>query len=366
MRSGRLRRLHMGMKRRMGLVDPPMLMPYLGYAGEGGAWLRGRVLEDEGVVSAPHTTSALHNLWLTYKRFSTDQISGARVSWQFGDRSGEVVSDDSGYIEVNTPGVASGASPWLPVRLTLDHAPGYQPSSVMQEGLVRVVSPGARFVIVSDIDDTIIHTGANQLLRHWRVVTANSPESRIAFPGVAEFYHALAAGADGPETNPIFYVSSGPWNLFDLYDRFMALRGIPRGPMLLRNLSNDGLDWILRRHNGHKTRMIEALLNAYPHLPFVLIGDSGQDDAAIYQDIATRFPGRVALVHIHDIRPASPGREVDRQIAALQENGIPVTLSATLVEAARLAESLGFVGSGTADSVSMAVRRRIQGGQSPL
>lgn len=342
-------------KRRLGFIDPPMLMPYVGFAGREGLWLRGRVLEDEGVVSAPHTTSALHNLWLTFKRYETDEISGARVRWQAGDASGVAFSDHAGYFEVGADAAPDDRAPWMTVNLTLEHAPGYAPVTLASEGLVRVVSPHARFVIVSDIDDTIVHTGASEIIKHWRIVTANSPESRVAFPGVAEFYRALAEGEDGPETNPIFYVSSSPWNLFDLYDRFMALRGIPRGPMLLRNLSGDGLDWILRRHNGHKVRMIEQLLSAYPDLPFILIGDSGQDDTSIYHDIARRFPGRILSVHIHDIGKADPVARVGNGIGAIRDLGVPATLSRTLVDAARMVEGMRLVAPGTEESVRLAV-----------
>ncbi len=342
-------------KRGLGFIDPPMLMPYLGYAGRDGVWLRGRVLEDEGVVSAPHTTSAVHNLWLTFKRYETDEIPGAKVEWAGLGGSGHLVCDDGGYFEVRHPEQVAGETPWVPLHLNLVHAPGYPPVGLAGEGLVRVVSPSARFVVVSDIDDTIVHTGASEIIKHWRIVTANSPESRVAFPGVAEFYRALARGSAGPETNPIFYVSSSPWNLFDLYDRFMTLRGIPRGPMLLRNLSGDGLDWVLRRHNGHKMRMIEKLLNAYPDLPFILIGDSGQDDTAIYLDVAKRFPGRILSVHIHDLRKAEGHTRIGADFDAIRALGIPATLSGTLIEAAILGERLGIVEPGTEATVREAV-----------
>lgn len=342
-------------KRGLGFIDPPMLMPYLGYAGRGGVWLRGRVLEDEGVVSAPHTTSAMHNLWLTFKRYETDEIPGAHVEWTGLGGSGRLTCDDAGYFEVRHETQVQGDEPWVPLRLNLVHAPGYPPVGLEGEGLVRVVSHQARFVVVSDIDDTIVHTGASEIIKHWRIVTANSPESRVAFPGVAEFYHALAHGAAGPETNPIFYVSSSPWNLFDLYDRFMTLRGIPRGPMLLRNLSGDGLDWVLRRHNGHKTRMIELLMAAYPDLPFVLIGDSGQDDTAIYRDVARRFPGRVLSVHIHDLGKADGHARIGMDFEDIRSLGIPATLSGTLAEAAALGERLGIVPPGTEAQVRRAV-----------
>src|SRR5690606_11139620 len=38
-----------------------------------------------------------------------------------------------------------------------------------------------------------------------------------------------------------------------------------------------------------------------PHLNFVLIGDSGQQDAPIYKEVIQQFPGRILCVYIRDV-----------------------------------------------------------------
>jgi phosphatidate phosphatase APP1 len=43
---------------------------------------------------------------------------------------------------------------------------------------------------------------------------------------------------------------------------------------------------------------------AYPHLNFVLIGDSGQEDPKIYREIVAIFPGRILAVYIRDVQLA--------------------------------------------------------------
>ena len=43
-----------------------------------------------------------------------------------------------------------------------------------------------------------------------------------AFAGVAALYRALHDGVAGDEGNPIFYVTSGPWNRYRLLSIFCA------------------------------------------------------------------------------------------------------------------------------------------------
>lgn len=341
-------------KQALRLTEHPTLVVYPGHVAGGRLSILGRVLEDEGVFRAPHSNSTLRNLWLTFKRYETDEIGGARISWEGLGRSGEVKSDTSGYFRIQADGIGpdDAEGPWRPIRLRLERAAGYRFEAVETQGSVRIVSPHARFGIISDIDDTIIHTGAFKMLRHWRIVTANSPEARAAFPGVSRFYGALCEGVAGPETNPVFYVSSSPWNLADIFERFMALKDIPRGPMLLRSLSDDALGWLLRRHRGHKAEMIDRVMADYPTLGFVLIGDSGQKDASVYASAVERHPGRVIAVHIHDVRPrGAASGVVEAELKRIEAMGVPTTLGRTLEAAANQAEDAGFVAVGTREAV---------------
>ncbi|MEX6508201.1 phosphatase domain-containing protein [Jiella sp. M17.18] len=251
-----------------------------------------------------------------------------------------------------------GAAPWLEVDLSLDAAPGYRLQPLVAKAQARVVSPLARFGIISDIDDTIIQTGATNFLKHWRTVVANSAQSRTAFPGVSAFYRGLAAGAGGPETNPVFYVSSSPWNLFDLFERFMVLHDIPLGPILLKDFGLDETKWLTGGHEEYKLARIERVMAAFPQLPFVMIGDSGQRDAVIYEVAERRHPGRVLAVHIRDVTGGLLAAEAEAALAALAERGIPVTLAETLAPGAAQALAAGLIDAAAYEAVLAALRER--------
>ncbi len=346
-------------KHRTGLLGTPILVPYRGLATPDELWIRGRVMEDQGVTTAPHSESTLRNVWLTFKRYETDEIGGARVAWRALGQSGELLTDTEGFFDAVLPVRPDrSAAPWFPVELELLSAPYHEVTPLSAEVNVRVLSPSARFGVISDIDDTIVKTGATNFIKHWRTVVANSARSRTAFPGVSHLYRALARGPEGPETNPIFYVSSSPWNLYDLFQRFLALHEIPLGPMLLKDFGLDGDKWLTGGHDGHKLKMIAKIMDAHPDMSFVLIGDSGQRDAAIYAEAARLHEGRVLAVYIRDVTNGALAREAGEAIAALEAMAIPVTRAETLFGAAESAADLGLITSGDVASVRAAIEAR--------
>jgi len=155
---------------------------------------------------------------------------------------------------------------------------------------VLVPSPRARFGLISDIDDTIVSSNVTRKVRMVLTVALTNARTRKPFPGVAAFYRALHAGV-----NPVFYVSKSPWNLYPPLLEYLQVQELPVGPVLLRDFG-----W--RREREHKRKAIEDILGAYPALPFVLIGDSGEQDAQIYGDVARRFPGRIRAIYIRALR----------------------------------------------------------------
>src|SRR5690606_21239182 len=106
---------------------------------------------------------------------------------------------------------------------------------------------------------------------------------------------------NGKRKNPFFYVSSSPWNMYDLLHDFLDINDIPAGPLLLRDFGLLQNKFFGADHMSHKFKEIQNILLTYPHLNFVLIGDSGQEDAPIYREVIKEFPGRLICASIRDV-----------------------------------------------------------------
>ncbi|MEL6750860.1 MAG: phosphatase domain-containing protein, partial [Pseudomonadota bacterium] len=305
---------------KLGRADTPLIQPFRGFGTRDELWVRARVLEDEGVISAVHSDSLWTNIKHTYKRYETDEIADARVRWTYGSQSGEETTDAEGYVDFTIqPGADfDGDAARQEVMLQLVHVPGHDIEPLTSRVHVRTPDTNAAdFGIISDIDDTIVYTGATNFAKHWRTVVANSAESRQGYDHLPELYRALT----DEERNPIFFVSSSPWNLFDLFERYMVLNDIPLGPMLLKDFGLDDDKWLTGGHDGHKTKNIERVLSTYPQLPFLLVGDSGQRDLAIYSKVVRDHPGRIKAVVIHDVTTAPNSAEAEAQLKTIRDGG---------------------------------------------
>src|SRR5919199_2826458 len=286
---------------RIGSSDPLKILPYHGYGTAKKLFFSGRVIEDNGITASSDNDTLWQNLLNIYKRLESDEIPGARVRVSFQGQKQEVITDEEGFFEVKfeltEPLRQDGAEmddyvdfrpAWHDVELELLEPQCSHHHEVRATGQVLVPPPSAKFGVISDIDDTVVQTDATNMLRMARVVFLNNARTRLPFEGVAGFYRALQQGASGQENNPIFYVSSSPWNLYDLFTEFFEFQGIPIGP----------------------------ILDLYPELPFILIGDSGQQDAEIYRQVVHDYPGRILAVYIRNVTPEPKRQEA---ISALAE-----------------------------------------------
>lgn len=334
--------------------DQIVIVPYRGYGTPQQLYLRGRVLQDAGIAPARETDSVWRNLLNMYRRFESDEVAGARLMARFQEVTEEVVTNDEGFFEVQlTPAQPPEGKLWHDVTLTLIDPPQRGPDSAMPvnaTGRALVPAAGAQFGVISDIDDTVVKSQATDLLQMLRIVFLGNAHTRLPFKGVAAFYRALQAGAGDVSENPIFYVSSSPWNLYDLLQEFFKLRGIPLGPIALRDYGISRHEMLPIEHSDHKLDAIRRILDTYPDLPFVLIGDSGQEDPEIYRDVVDAYPGRILAVYIRSVHP-DPTRidAVNRLAEEIAAAGSALVLADDTLQAARHAAERGWI---TTDALS--------------
>ena len=300
--------------------DPVIILPYLGYGTARKLTVRGRVLQDEGFAPAASTDTRWRNLVSFYTRLESDEVPGARLR----ARANETVTDAEGYFRLEIP--SRNLKPgWHEVELELLH-----PGDAKAVACVLVPSRRARFGVISDIDDTIVRSHVTSKLRMILAVALSNARTRLPFPGVAAFYRALHAGV-----NPFFYVSKSPWNLYAPLVEYLQVQGLPAGPLMLRDFG-----W--RREKEHKRKAIEDILQTYPKLPFVLSGDSGEQDPEIYAGIVQRFPKRIRAIYIRSVSPRRVG-EIEKLAREVAKTGCQLVLGTEAVAAAAHAAAEGLI-----------------------
>lgn len=126
--------------------------------------------------------------------FLTDEVRDATVQCQ----GVTTQTDEEGYFSLPLPrGDRTG---WCTEAVSVE---GRQ---VAVECPVMIPRQDARFLVISDIDDTMLETGAYSLLRNLFTSFTGNAKTRLIFPDAIGLMSTLSE--DG--RNPIFYVSSSP------------------------------------------------------------------------------------------------------------------------------------------------------------
>lgn len=322
-----------------------MIQPYRGYGTAEEVYLMGRVFRQPRFGSTLDAGSVLREIADVLRRLARWGIGDVTVFARVGETEDRFTTDRDGYFRVVLrPGRALDTGVrWHPVHLEVTRGS----ETATAEGLVYVPPPSARLVVISDIDDTVMLTGvANRAKMLWRLFVQGA-ETRVAFPGVAALHRGLYQGVGGDECNPMLYVSRAPWSIYEVLEAFFRLQKIPEGPILfLREWGMTLQRPLPRRAEDHKRDLIEAMLERYGDLPFLLIGDSGQHDPEVYAAVVHDHPGRVLAVYIRDVS-REPGRAAEiRNLAdETARAGCPLVLAEDSMAIARHAVEAGFLAS---------------------
>ncbi|MBL3686876.1 DUF2183 domain-containing protein [Leucobacter zeae] len=309
----------------------PSVIPYIGYGTT--EWVRvlGRVLYLRP-DSREHT------------RFRPDVAAVSRVrGWRTftslyaphqpvrilvdGEPVTEVIADRGGVIDS-----------LVRVRLT----PGWHTVTLQAgegetaDAPVNIVDPAASIGVISDVDDTIVRTALPKpFVAAWNSFVLDE-HARAATPGMAVMLDHLVAGNPGA---PVIYLSTGAWNAAPALSRFLERNLYPMGPLLLTDWGPTHDRWF-RSGREHKQRELKRLAEEFPDIKWVLIGDDGQHDEALYHEFAMAHPDNVAAVAIRQLTVGEAVLAGGRSKARLHRSasGVPWVYGpdgATLREALR-------------------------------
>jgi phosphatidate phosphatase APP1 len=230
-----------------------------------------------------------------WRSFLTVAVPDVAVNVVVGGREHVLWSGRGGYLDTV---VDSDLGPGIhEMSFRLDDSPTRHAS-------VRVVGPAGRVGIISDIDDTVIVTALPRPLVAARNAFIHMDTSRRPVPGMASFFRALLT--QHPDAL-VVYVSTGAWNAAPAMGRFLTRHGYPAGPLLMTDWGPAD-DRLFRSGAEHKRTTLRRLLNELPHLHWVLVGDDGQHDPAIYDDLVAEHPQAVRLVAIRELTPTEQMR----------------------------------------------------------
>jgi phosphatidate phosphatase APP1 len=225
-----------------------------------------------------------------WRSFTTLPVKDTVVLIHAGGRVHEARTDRTGFVDCVVPATVDPG--WGMIRLSTADADDV-------EAPVRILDPDVRFGVVSDVDDTVMVTALPRpLLAAWNTFVLDE-HARMAVPGMAVLYERLVNARPG---TPVFYLSTGAWNVAPTLTRFLSRHLYPAGPLLLTNWGPTADRWF-RSGREHKKVTLARLAQEFPDVRWLLVGDDGQHDKEIYAEFAGAHPDHVAAVAIRHLSP---------------------------------------------------------------
>ncbi len=268
--------------RRRGLT--PVVMPYTGYGST--QWIRvlSRVL-----LAMPEAIDDIRYRKIRgWRSFTSVPVGDITVLIGVDGVEHPVTADRGGVVDERLEVVLSPG--WHTITLRTEE-------SAPVEAPIFVVDPEATIGLVSDVDDTVMVTALPRpLLAAWNTFVLDE-HARTPVAGMAVLFEKLVRDHPG---SPVVYLSTGAWNVAPTLTRFLSRHLYPPGPLLLTDWGPTRDRWF-RSGRAHKEESLLRLVEEFPHLRWILVGDDGQHDEDLYGSFAAAHPDRIAAIAIRQL-----------------------------------------------------------------
>jgi len=300
---------------------------YRGYANKNELVVFGHAVEKYPEGDHKYTRKGFRYARTIIQLFSIKTIPNLRVILRVGSVVAETHTMEDGYFRFQVPFHDPLDGGWHPYEVSVDDQVGRHKYQVTRQEEFFLPYESS-YGVISDIDDTFLISHSRRSFKKLFVLLAKNVQARKPFDDVVKHYQLLSLAS---RTNPIhpsnifFYVSSSEWNLYDMIIRFAELNGLPKAVLKLKKIKSGLDDFIMTGagSHGHKLRKIQNIVEFYPELQFILLGDDSQKDPEIYEEICRMFAPNIRAVYIRQTRTRSKS-ETTVLLKKIQELGIDV------------------------------------------
>lgn len=148
--------------------------------------------------------------------------------------------------------------------------------------------------VISDIDDTI---KISQVRNKPALMLNTFCRPFRPVPGMSDLYRIWAK-----QDARFHYVSASPWQLYPPLAEFIREHDFPTGSFHMKQFRLTGRTAtnLFGSQVEYKRGVITSLFEKFPRDHFVLVGDSGEQDAAIFADLVRENPRMVSHILIRN------------------------------------------------------------------
>ncbi|HQZ25861.1 MAG TPA: App1 family protein [Flavobacterium sp.] len=275
----------------------PILKLYRGYANDEELIVMGHVFKPTKTKDYAFEKKKFEHASSIIRLFRLKTHANADVYLEHNNTTIHTKTLIDGYFKFCIPVDQNVGHGWIDYEVSILHG---STKIVAKESFIRPKKENLG--IISDIDDTFLVSYTENPLKKLYHLLFRNVNSRKVFEDVVPHYKALSNSGrtNSEEQNAFFYVSSSEWNLYRFIVKFTEIHKLPKAVLLLKDIKSSLTDFLGtgRGSHNHKFEKIKHILEFYPNLKYVLLGDDSQHDPFLYEAICKIFPVSVKAVYI--------------------------------------------------------------------
>ena len=287
------------------LNDHPVIKVYNGFGNDQKIIVMGHVFKLSPMPRKTYRKNWITNLFSILRLFMVIPFSNANIRIEWMENIYYTEAEKDGFFRLEIFPEEALKIGWQLVSVTLNESWSYL-SDIKGHGHIYIPF-ASQHAFISDIDDTFLISHSSRLRKRLYVLFTKNAHTRKPFAGVVNHYQLLAASNQpANQENPFFYVSGSEWNLYDFIVEFSVANELPKGIFLLSQLKGLMSFW-KSGQTGLTTKFmrITRIIELFPHLRFVLLGDDSQKDPVIYLSIVSHFPDKILAVYIRAVHQSN-------------------------------------------------------------
>lgn len=273
----------------------PILQLYRGYANEEELIVMGHVFKR--TYDYDFQKKNFKNASSIINQFRIKTLQNFDIYLKCGNQEIHTKTLDDGYFKFCIPLEKETHFGWMEYEVSIKD----ENETIIEKGSFIRPHKG-KLGIISDIDDTFLISHTQNFFKKIYILLFKNVNDRKVFTDVVQHYQALSSAGrnNKEEENAFFYVSSSEWNLYRFIVKFTKIHNLPRAVILLKDIKRGITDFFMsgRGNHDHKFDKIKHVLEFYPNLKYVLLGDDSQHDPILYERICKIFPVTVKAVYI--------------------------------------------------------------------
>lgn len=293
------------------------IVAYRGFGKTEKAFIKGHVFSKYGLKD-PTENNIIDNFRQMARRYRLKTVGNIPLEIKIQNRIFETTTDENGLFEMEV-------EMDFPQPGWYDYFVSVKDEDQQFKGRIYI-SDETSTAVLSDIDDTLLISYVNQMLKMVWVLMVKNALTRKPVPKIQLLYEAIRNFNKGEFPTDFFYVSNSEWNLYDFLVDFMQTNEIPDGVFFLQRLKKGFWDMVKagKKLNDHKYESIHSLFQFFDKKSFILVGDNGQRDLAIYSSVAESFADRIKGVIIRELPKPQYRRKNKVYEDKLWKLGVPV------------------------------------------